>query len=147
MADIFANSPFKLLGITDEVTTCDCCGKPNLARTVAMENEAGDIVHYGTTCAARALTGRRCRKTGELIYGRALMIQRCKDALPKVLAAIEDGEDPRKAIGHRFNVHYGYYSDTGNKMPLTIYWDGWCMPGVTLPASDYRTHQEVTGAH
>lgn len=43
----------RALGITDSVTTCDCCGKANLARTVAMELDSGEVVHYGTTCAAR----------------------------------------------------------------------------------------------
>ncbi len=43
----------RALGITDSVTSCDCCGKANLARTVCMELDNGDIVHYGTTCAAR----------------------------------------------------------------------------------------------
>jgi hypothetical protein len=137
MADIFTNSSFKLLGITDEVTACDCCGKPNLARTVAMEKEDGEIVHYGTTCAARALTGRRCRKTGELIWGRALMIQNCKDVLPAVLAAINAGENPKKAVNPRFHVFCGRYSDTGNKMPLSIYFDGWSIPGVQIPANAY----------
>lgn len=137
MTDIFTNSPFILLGIVDDVTTCDCCGKTRLARTVAMEKEDGEVVHYGTTCAARALMGRSCRKTGELIWGRALMIQKCKDALTKVLAAIKAGECPKKAAGSRFLISYGYFSDTGNKMPLRIYFDGWSVPGVDLPASAY----------
>jgi len=42
------------LGITDEVTTCECCGKSNLKRTVALDN-GGGVVYYGTSCAARAL--------------------------------------------------------------------------------------------
>ena len=41
------------LHITDTVTTCDCCGKSDLARTVAMLTDSGELVHYGTTCAAR----------------------------------------------------------------------------------------------
>ncbi len=137
MKDIFANSAFKLLGIVDEVTVCDCCGKKNLARTVAMENEEGETVYYGTTCAARALTGKVCRKTGEIIWGHAVMVQRCKTALTKVLAAMSAGECPKKAAGSRFHVSFGYYSDTGNKMPLRIYFEGWSIPGVDIPASAY----------
>lgn len=48
---------FVFLGITDEVTACDCCGRSNLKSTVAFD-VAGEIVHYGSTCAARH-TGRK----------------------------------------------------------------------------------------
>lgn len=48
---------FVFLGITDEITVCDCCGKSNLKSTVVFD-VAGDIVHYGSTCAARH-TGRK----------------------------------------------------------------------------------------
>lgn len=43
----------KFLGITEEFTTCDCCGKSNLKCTVAFERNDGEVVHYGRTCAAR----------------------------------------------------------------------------------------------
>lgn len=46
----------KLLGISDDVTTCDCCGRTGLKRTVAMEIGDGSLpVYYGTSCAANAL--------------------------------------------------------------------------------------------
>jgi hypothetical protein len=43
------------LGTTDEVTTCDCCGKKDLKGTVALSINDSDAVYYGCTCAARAL--------------------------------------------------------------------------------------------
>ncbi|MFI5808690.1 hypothetical protein [Streptomyces sp. NPDC051561] len=48
-------------GVTDDCTTCDCCNRQNLKRTVAMipldedGNEDGDAVYYGTACAAAAM--------------------------------------------------------------------------------------------
>lgn len=45
----------KFLGTSDEVTTCDCCGKSNLKSTVALSIDEGDAVYFGVTCAARAL--------------------------------------------------------------------------------------------
>lgn len=48
-------------GITDDCTTCECCGRQNLKRTVALApldcdgNEDGDPVYYGTSCAAVVL--------------------------------------------------------------------------------------------
>lgn len=44
----------KILGINNEVTTCECCGRINLKRTVVLASE-NDQVHYGTECAARAM--------------------------------------------------------------------------------------------
>lgn len=46
---------FTFLGIDDTVSTCDCCGKRKLKCAVALENEAGEVVHYGRDCASRAL--------------------------------------------------------------------------------------------
>lgn len=44
------------LGTSDEVTTCDCCGKRDLKSTVALcIGEAVDPVFYGVSCAAKAL--------------------------------------------------------------------------------------------
>jgi hypothetical protein len=43
------------LGTTDDVTTCDCCGKKNLKGTVALSINDGDAVFFGCTCAARTL--------------------------------------------------------------------------------------------
>ena len=41
----------KLLGITDCVNECDCCGKTDLKCTVAFRTEDCQIVYYGRTCA------------------------------------------------------------------------------------------------
>lgn len=45
----------KILGITEDRTECDCCGKTDLKRTVAIEHEDGRIGYYGTSCAAKIL--------------------------------------------------------------------------------------------
>lgn len=46
----------RYLGTTDDVTTCDCCGRAGLKSTVAvLIGESADPVYYGVTCAARAL--------------------------------------------------------------------------------------------
>ena len=41
------------LYITDEITTCECCGRSELKATVAMQLSDGGILFYGRTCAAR----------------------------------------------------------------------------------------------
>ena len=46
----------KLLGINDDVTTCECCGKSGLKKTVVIElGDCGSVVHYGTQCASKLL--------------------------------------------------------------------------------------------
>lgn len=39
-----------ILGYTDEITTCDCCGKADLKGTYAIDFN-GDISYYGSVCA------------------------------------------------------------------------------------------------
>ena len=40
----------KILGYTEEITTCDCCGKNNLKGTFAIEfNE--NLAYFGSVCA------------------------------------------------------------------------------------------------
>lgn len=49
----------KVLGFTDEVTTCDCCGKRNLKGSFAIETDAGDTVFYGSVCVNKVYGKKR----------------------------------------------------------------------------------------
>lgn len=57
---------YKVLGISDERTECECCGRKGLKRTVALDrtdaegNATGDVVYFGVDCAGAAV---HCRKT------------------------------------------------------------------------------------
>ena len=44
----------KFLGCNDEQTVCDLCGRDDLKKTVVLDID-GDVVRYGSDCAARAL--------------------------------------------------------------------------------------------
>lgn len=51
---------WNFLGINDDHDNCECCGKVGLKRVVYLENEAdGTIAHFGTTCAAYKMTGKK----------------------------------------------------------------------------------------
>lgn len=50
---------FVVLGISDEVTACDCCGKTGLKRTVAMTEDGDNVLFFGCTCAANKLNAQR----------------------------------------------------------------------------------------
>jgi hypothetical protein len=45
----------RFLGNTDDVTTCECCGKPELKSTVVLSFDDGEPVHFGVVCAALAI--------------------------------------------------------------------------------------------
>lgn len=45
---------FRVLGITDDNDTCDCCGRTGLNATVAIQfDDEPETQFYGRTCAAR----------------------------------------------------------------------------------------------
>lgn len=45
---------FTVRGVSDK-TECDVCGKTNLKSTIVIESESGELLHYGSDCAARTL--------------------------------------------------------------------------------------------
>lgn len=58
-----AKPTFRVLGVTDDRTACECCGKSNLKVTVALDvmddegNGSGEVVYYGRDCASKVLHG------------------------------------------------------------------------------------------
>ena len=50
-----AETTAKLLGITDDSSVCECCGKTNLKRVAVLELADGSIVRFGRDCAAKKL--------------------------------------------------------------------------------------------
>lgn len=89
----------KVLGITDSVNVCDCCGKKDLARTVAIDLD-GEVVYYGTSCATQkhgVKTSIKALNEIEVIKGRCSSIQEFIRAMKgrgygntKVLSPISD---------------------------------------------------------
>jgi len=74
----------KILGITDDRTECDCCGKAGLKCTVALEhvdsegNGTGEIVYFGRDCAARKLYGNNKSKSVKNVESLARAIEYAK---------------------------------------------------------------------
>ncbi|WP_406469810.1 hypothetical protein [Streptomyces sp. NBC_01615] len=63
---------WKIKGIVDDFDECGCCGRRGLKRTVAMmpldadgneDGTAEDVVYYGTSCAATALSWTQSKVT------------------------------------------------------------------------------------
>jgi hypothetical protein len=55
------------LQLDDTVTTCDCCGKSGLKRTVLMRLDDDSLVNFGTTCAARN-TGKTSKQVRQEVF-------------------------------------------------------------------------------
>lgn len=82
----------KPIAICDSVTTCDCCGRTGLKKTVVLRDDNGAIRYHGTGCAAKAIYGysdasvnNRVRK--EALIAQSYGEQRRKDAARKVADA------------------------------------------------------------
>lgn len=56
----------KVLGFTDEVTVCDCCGKSNLSGTFGIETDGGEIVHYGSVCVNKVYGAKKGKQIRSL---------------------------------------------------------------------------------
>lgn len=85
---------FTVLGTTDDVTTCDCCGRANLKATVVLRNAEGDVAYYGRSCAAKA-TGWTVKDVdrGVRTYNEELRrLHLCADAVgQRAYMAVIDG--------------------------------------------------------
>jgi hypothetical protein len=60
---------YKILGVTDTVTTCECCGKSNLKHTVAFETDDMGVRHYGSSCIAKIygkIAGRNAKNSVDM---------------------------------------------------------------------------------
>lgn len=100
---------FKILGITDERTDCDCCGKSNLKCTVALETEAGDTVYYGRHCAALAMHGSKsARNVSRVEVAAAKAVSDAEYNRQSKLARIADGTHASAVNGLKNEANYRY---------------------------------------
>lgn len=113
---------FKIMGTTGDVTSCDCCHRRGLRKTVALMpldadgGTDGEVTYYGTGCAATAMAMssyrvRRAARNADIqatIERRAALRDRAAWALPRLedfranlVRRMEAGEDPATvAKGH-----------------------------------------------
>lgn len=84
------NTVAKFLGNSDDVTTCECCGRSDLKSTVALLLDAEldtEPVYFGVVCAARAL-GR----TSKEVRAESKAADRAREAAKRAAAAKEAAE-------------------------------------------------------
>ncbi len=77
-----ATPTYRLLGISDDVTVCECCGKADLKCTMALASDDGGLVRFGRDCGARALGWSVAADRAEkLVRGTAKIAGSLADAL------------------------------------------------------------------
>lgn len=83
---------FRPIAISDTFTTCDCCGRTGLKKTIVLKDDDDAIRHFGTGCAAKAIHGysdasinNRIRK--EALAAQTLEERRREDASRKAEGA------------------------------------------------------------
>ena len=95
------------MGVSDEQTTCDACGKTNLKKTVVLESESAGIVRYGVDCAARALKGNNKKSTRDIIELRAKYTQLIQKKLTEGMTP----SDVAKSLYERHGCGYSVGAD------------------------------------
>lgn len=99
-------SKWTVLGKSDEVTTCECCGKSNLKATVVMTDGEQDV-RYGRDCAAQSLLGNNKAGSVKVVEAVATAIDYARKWLkhtPKHTAAV---------VANAIRVRWTGCSETG----------------------------------
>ena len=118
---------YTILGIADDVTVCDCCGKTMLRDTVALENSiTGAVVHFGSHCAARAM--RMPEKKASLIVERARAAERARPVIESIVSAVAHGAKAAAAVAAGRETARGVTIRGGNV--LVTGYDSWGLVNV-----------------
>lgn len=105
----------RLLGITDSVNECDCCGKTDLKCTVAFETTDLQIVYFGRVCATKHYNrqtkeiNRELKTIAEIARSQAANEYRNHEAtvaLRRLIAELNDG--PRLTFEQRLQIIQPY---------------------------------------
>lgn len=98
---------YRNLGFTEEITSCDCCGKTDLKGTYAIENlETGDIMYFGCVCAAYRMK-----------WSKKEFIAKYKtEEREQTVAAQQE---------YRNSIEMNNYNNWVNSLPDTATDDGW----------------------
>lgn len=71
-------SGWKIIGITDECTECEVCGRAELKSTVLIEMKDGSQLYAGSSCAARKVGTTAANMRGAVkAYRMRLEVARC----------------------------------------------------------------------
>lgn len=102
----------EILGITDDVIDCYCCGKTNLKKTVILKiNDA--TTYYGVNCAAR-----RLGKSKATIESQAITAQSLAD---RVTHYIIHNDDLNVWVGGLYPIRFKTLDDAKERVSRMSY--------------------------
>lgn len=121
-----APARFNVMGVSEDRTTCDCCGKQNLKRTVCLRRESdGEDLFYGVNCAADALKLRKkysAKDAAKLVnHARIVLAERDRTAEQRArtlaLAERQALTSGMPQTAYRYccrdgRVHFGFMAST-----------------------------------
>ena len=103
-------SPFKLVGTSDVVTTCDRCGRSDLDRTLVLMHEGDPVpLHYGSECAAKVLGAsdpENLERSARRMPKETVKILNADRAPQHIAAELEPAADRAIAAGARTPLTY-----------------------------------------
>jgi hypothetical protein len=103
-------SPYKLVGTSDAVTTCDRCGRSDLDRTLVLMHEGDPVpLHYGSECAAKVLGSRdadRLELRARFMPKESVKLLNADRAPSHIQAELEPAADRAIASGARTPLTY-----------------------------------------
>lgn len=82
---------YQLLGLTQDHTACDRCGRVDLKKTAMLQwldadgNPDGPVEYYGTTCAETVLRAKGIDVSAKEVLERATAAQHARDRIKKDL--------------------------------------------------------------
>lgn len=71
---------YKILAVNDDKDFCQCCGKQGLRRVVWVDRDNTEILHLGTTCAAKKMTNGKKRIDTAIYLQADKMLNEVADA-------------------------------------------------------------------
>lgn len=84
MSTATESTPVIVLGVTDDRSACECCGKTGLKRVVALDFSDGPVVYYGVDCAAKAIMKSNSKSHRDIVLREAMAMQ-------QIMSHIHDG--------------------------------------------------------
>lgn len=126
----------KIIGLSDTFTTCDCCGRKKLKKTIVLDDN-GAILYYGTSCAAMAIYGYKESSVNTKVRNQATdaqfiaerrkrdqvnWVNDAKEALSRFNQGKKWQTDP---LLKRFNMVYRQRYDVFNIKPGHVSWKAW----------------------
>lgn len=96
---------WKILGINDEVTVCECCARRNLKKTVILSN-GDEERRYGTACAAKALGRKEAHVKAEAIGYLETQYRNAQSDYQRALIAFAVSQGKHASAAHACRVAF-----------------------------------------